>query len=61
MDRDQSGYITYKEFYNFFADFQEIALNDSEIQTLFKSFDKDMSQTISVTEFGEALRSSFKE
>ena len=35
LDRDHSGRISYKEFYLFFANFQDATLNDAQIQELF--------------------------
>mgnify|MGYP006089451607 CR=1 FL=1 len=55
LDRDHSGRISYKEFYLFFANFQDATLNDAQIKELFRSFDSENDKEITVQEFSLAL------
>ena len=61
LDKDQSGMITFQEFYVFFANLGDSALNDLEITSLFHFFDGNSDNAISAEEFSLALLNAFED
>mgnify|MGYP006124472593 CR=1 FL=1 len=59
LDKDQSGYISFQEFYIFFANLGDSALNDLEITSLYHLFDTNGDNGISAQEFALALLNAF--
>lgn len=60
MDTDQSGNIEKEEFYNFFSDFDELALTDGQVEAMFSEFDISGDGSISCDEFARAIQKSFE-
>jgi Ca2+-binding EF-hand superfamily protein len=60
MDTDQSGNIEKEEFYNFFSDFDELALTDGQVEAMFSEFDISGDGSISCDEFARAIQQSFE-
>ena len=60
MDTDQSGNIEKEEFYNFFSDFEELALTDGQVEAMFSEFDISGDGSISCDEFARAIQKSFE-
>ena len=61
MDTDQSGNIEKEEFYKFFSTFDELALNDSQLEAMFEAFDVSQDGHISCDEFAKAIETAVDE
>ena len=61
MDTDQSGNIEKDEFCKFFSEFDELALNDNQLEAMFDAFDLSQDGRVSCDEFAKAIETAFDE
>lgn len=61
IDKDKTGTIAFEEFYEAFANSEEVFLTDAEIKQIFNEIDVSGDGIISLNEFAKALYLVFAE